>query len=357
MNKNILVWGLTAISIYLSSSLLSVCSAATMQNESSYYNMLLDDDSSVELKSNRDAENTSFNEGNYFSSKNTIKDILECKEFSGFANLLVPDTDKKDLNVHINEFQRIMPYHRNVTAKHTIESLDYLYDEVKKGNQIFYPIYTPEHIKEKEELKDTGLFFFRGKKKAPFALILPGGYFYKSLIHEGFPLALRISKAGYNAFVLSYRQKKVLSGSQDLVEAVNYIKNNFTMLGVSKDDYSLWGASTGAQIIINVAHNSEQTISAGIMKSKPAVNIYTYPISFYGTNEDSPTFIVVGENDKIVNKIVLKSSVANLNNLNINAKYTEMPRLEHGFGIGIDPDAAGSINWISRAIAFWEKNK
>lgn len=89
--------------------------------------------------------------------------------------------------------------------------------------------------------------------------------------------------------------------------------------------------------------------------SKPAVNIYTYPISFYGTNEDSPTFIVVGENDKIVNKTVLKSSVANLNNLNINAKYTEMPRLEHGFGI--DPETAGSINRISRAIAFWGKNK
>lgn len=52
-----------------------------------------------------------------------------------------------------------MPYHRNVTARHTIESLDYLYDEVKKGNQIYYPIYTPKHIKEKEELKDTGLFF------------------------------------------------------------------------------------------------------------------------------------------------------------------------------------------------------
>lgn len=85
--------------------------------------------------------------------------------------------------------------------------------------------------------------------------------------------------------------------------------------------------------------------------SKPAVNIYTYPISFYCTNEDSPIFIVVGENDKIVNMTVLKSSVANLN---INAKYTEMPRLEHGFGI--DLETAGSINRISRAIAFWGKN-
>ena len=104
MKKNRLVCELTAISLYVASSLLSVCSAATMQNESSYYNMLLDDDSAVELKSNREAENTSFNVGNYFTSKNTIKDILECKEFSGFANLLVPDTDKKDLNVHLNEF-------------------------------------------------------------------------------------------------------------------------------------------------------------------------------------------------------------------------------------------------------------
>ena len=32
-----------------------------------------------------------------------------------------------------------------------------------------------------------------------------------------------------------------------------------------------------------------------------------------------------------------------------------MPRLEHGFGI--DPETAGSINGISRAIAFGEKNK
>lgn len=61
MNKNILVWELTAISIYLASSLLSVSSVATMQNESRYYNMLLDDDSSAELKSNREAENISFN--------------------------------------------------------------------------------------------------------------------------------------------------------------------------------------------------------------------------------------------------------------------------------------------------------
>lgn len=50
MRKNKLVWELIAISIYLASSLLPVSSAATMQNESRYYNMLLDVDSSAELK-------------------------------------------------------------------------------------------------------------------------------------------------------------------------------------------------------------------------------------------------------------------------------------------------------------------
>ena len=65
-----------------------------------------------------------------------------------------------------------MPYYLNVTARHTIESLDYLYDEVKKENQIFYPIYPnyPKNlIKEKEELKDTGLFSLEVRKK----LLLP----------------------------------------------------------------------------------------------------------------------------------------------------------------------------------------
>ena len=61
MRKNKLVWKPIAISIYLASSLLSVSSAATMQNESLYYNKLLDNDSSAELKSNREAENISFN--------------------------------------------------------------------------------------------------------------------------------------------------------------------------------------------------------------------------------------------------------------------------------------------------------
>ena len=66
---------------------------------------------------------------------------------------------------------------------------------------------TREKQKAEEPAKShTGLFFFRGKPGAPFAVVSPGGGFsYVGSVHEGFPYAVAISKQGYNAFVLKYR--------------------------------------------------------------------------------------------------------------------------------------------------------
>jgi hypothetical protein len=55
------------------------------------------------------------------------------------------------------------------------------------------------------ELVRLGLFFFRGKSGAPFAVVSPGGGFaYVGFVHEGFPYAVEINKRGYNAFVLNH---------------------------------------------------------------------------------------------------------------------------------------------------------
>ena len=62
---------------------------------------------------------------------------------------------------------------------------------VKRGNKLYYPL----------GQKDAGLFFFPGKRDAPFAGICPGdGFSYVSSIHEGFPLARALSEKRYNAF-------------------------------------------------------------------------------------------------------------------------------------------------------------
>lgn len=327
-------------------------SAACAQNN--YYNMLLDDEAAVKYR--HGADYLSDYKYSFFNAKDTVYDVLNFSWFNGFAKLMMPDTLKEHHDVHLDELQNIMPYHRNVTVTHTLESLEYFALSASEGNTIFYPVYSKAQIAKNAALADVGLFYIRGGQDAPFAIVVPGGYKYRSLIHEGFPVGIRIAKKGYNVFVLSYRQNNVLKGSEDLVNAINMILDRASELKVSKENFSLWGASVGAQVVINVVHNSEKKNSCGRLKGRPAADILTYPISFYGNQDDPPTYVVVGEKDTIVNKTVLKSSVANLKNLKIRADYIEMPRLEHGFGVGIDPDSSVSINWIGRAVTFWEES-
>ena len=65
------------------------------------------------------------------------------------------------------------------------------------GKPIFYDFYTAAQKQEQPAKANTGLFFFRGKPGAPFAVISPGGGFsYVGSIHEGFPYAVEISNEG-----------------------------------------------------------------------------------------------------------------------------------------------------------------
>jgi len=76
-----------------------------------------------------------------------------------------------------------------------------------------------------------------------------GGFAYVGSVHEGFPYAAAISKKGYNAFVLRYRAGQGGAiATQDLAAAISYIYRNADVLGVSPDNYSLWGSSAGARM-------------------------------------------------------------------------------------------------------------
>jgi hypothetical protein len=79
-------------------------------------------------------------------------------------------------------------------------------DDADDGNTVFYRYYTDAQRREEPARSNTGLFFFRGRRGAPFAVISPGGGFsYVASVHEGFPHAAAISSKGLNAFVLRYR--------------------------------------------------------------------------------------------------------------------------------------------------------
>ena len=67
-------------------------------------------------------------------------------------------------------------------------------------------------------------------------------------MHEGFPYAAEISKAGFNAFVLKYRAGQGgIVATQDLAAAIAFIFRNADALGVTTRGYSLWGSSAGAR--------------------------------------------------------------------------------------------------------------
>ena len=182
-----------------------------------------------------------------FSEQNTVGDILRAPEFKGFAKKLLPwdDESRNNPEVKISEIGRLMPYHNNIVPADILASLNYLLAEIRQGKQVFYEIY-PKQDKRQE---NTGIFFFRGKPDAPFAIICPGGGFsYVGSLHEGFPLALELSKQGYNAFVIKYRSGSPDWAMQDFATAISFIFSKAGGLSKSTDNYSVWGGSAGARM-------------------------------------------------------------------------------------------------------------
>lgn len=97
-------------------------------------------------------------------------------------------------------------YHNYITGERAVETINTMIDYVHDGNKLFYDIYSDADKQADSRKNNTGLFFFRGEPGKPFAIVCPGGGFsYVGAIHEGFPLAIALSKMGYNAFSIQYR--------------------------------------------------------------------------------------------------------------------------------------------------------
>ncbi|MDR2064529.1 MAG: alpha/beta hydrolase, partial [Prevotellaceae bacterium] len=188
--------------------------------------------------------------GTYLTVNDYVRDIVNHPAFDGFGELLLSrDNNSSYHNTSISNVGSLMPYHGNVRPEVVVASVNYMIDEVNSGKTIFYSIYTEEQKQRDPAKRNTGIFFFRGKARVPFAIVCPGGGFsYVGSLHEGFPLAQRISELGLNAFVIRYRIGSERYATEDLAAAITYIFRNAESLGVSTKDYSLWGGSAGARM-------------------------------------------------------------------------------------------------------------
>ena len=169
-------------------------------------------------------------------------------------------------------------------------------------------------------------------------------------MHEGFPYAVEINKCGYNAFVLRYRAGRGgRSATEDLAAALTFIVRNARGLRVAADDYSLWGSSAGARMAAAIgSHGTAQFGGATLPPPATVVLLYSGH-SDLGPSEP-PTFVAVGENDRIAPPAVMKRRVVALQNAGTDVAFHEYAGVGHGFGLGIDTSAEG---WIGDAVRFW----
>lgn len=290
----------------------------------------------------------------HLTTNDSVRYIVNHPAFQGFAQFLLPrDENSLYYDTPLTNVRSLMPYHSHVNPDIVVGALNRMIDDINDGKTVFYDFYTGQQKQQDPGKASTGLFFYQGKPGAPFAIVCPGGGFsYVGSLHEGFPLALEISQKGYNAFVIRYRIGSQQQATEDLAAAISYIFTNADRLGVSTDDYSLWGGSAGARMVGNIALDGVAAFG-GDELPQPATVVIAYTGQSSFSEQYPPTFMTVSEDDSIVNVSVVDRRAENLRKVGIDVEYRKYRHAAHGFGVGVGTDAEG---WVDYAIQFWENH-
>ncbi len=290
----------------------------------------------------------------YLTIDDHVSDIANHPAFDGFGELLLPrDQNAAYYNTPLRQIGTLMPYHSHVEPDVVVEAVNHMIGEVNNGKTIFYDFYDIMQKQQDPGKRNTGLFFFRGNKDAPFAIVCPGGGFsYVGSLHEGFPIAQLISESGFNAFVIRYRLGSGPKAAEDLAAAIAFIFSNAGTFEVSTDGYSVWGGSAGARMAGDIALAGVSEFGGGNLP-KPAVVVMAYTGQTTWSADFSPSFITVAANDGIANVNTVERRVENLINAGVDVEYRRYTSAGHGFGLGTGTDAEG---WVDLAVHFWQKH-
>lgn len=285
------------------------------------------------------------------TEKTTIQEVINRPSFQGFGHLLFPINWSIHEKMTLKELSssRVYLWYSHIQVSKTIAIIRKL-DEDAKNHVIFYNIYSKEEILKDPSKRNTGLFFFKGKENAPFAICNAGGGFaYVGAMHDSFPHAYKLAQKGYNAFVLIYR---VEHPYKDLARAIVFIYDHASLLQVNPHHYSLWGGSAGARMAATLGNKKTLASYVGIDIPQADAIIMQYTGYRYVSKDDAPTFACVGTQDYIADYRIMKRRLEMLQSLNIPTEFHCFKGLSHGFGLGEGTIADG---WIDDAIAFWER--
>ncbi len=277
-----------------------------------------------------------------------VRDMVNHPAFAGFGEHLVPHPGDAQSDLPLREVGQLMPWHNHVRPGMVVAALNRMIDDAMTGKTVFYPFHA-----EGEKRERTGLFYYRGRSGAPFALIFPGGGFaYVGSLHEGFPLADALSREGDNAFVLHYRTGGQAVAYKDMAAALSWIFRHAEELEVATEGYSLWGGSAGGRMAADLGSYGAAAFGGGHIP-RPATVVMGYTGHERYTKNDPPTFAVVSRDDPIASPRVMERRIAALNAAGVDTEFHLYRNAGHGFGVGTGTDAEG---WVKLALRFWEKH-
>lgn len=284
-----------------------------------------------------------------FTTKTPVQTVIHDPAFGSFGRLLFPVNSSYWSGTTLGSLK--LTWYSHIDPNETVEISNSLRERALFGETIFYDIYTDPEKAADPAKRNTGLFFFRGRPGAPFAICNAGGAFaYVAAVHDSFPHAMELSKRGYNAFALIYRPG-AQTACEDLARAITFIFDHAAELRVDTRCYSLWGGSAGARMAAWLGTYGPAAFGGGDL-SRPGVVVMQYTGLDEYSSGDPPTFVCVGDSDWIAPWRGMKARVDAMSARGIPTEFHCYPGLGHGFGLGTGTAAE---DWLDLAVRFWEQ--
>ncbi|MGI5887807.1 MAG: alpha/beta hydrolase-fold protein [Oscillospiraceae bacterium] len=283
-----------------------------------------------------------------FTEDTLIEDVINDPAFDSWGRLIFPVEEGYYSGDTLGELQ--LAWYNYINPEKTVEIVNYFYENAQQGNQVFYDIYTDEEKAVDPAKEDTGIFFFRGSPGAKTAIVSAGGGFaYVGAMQDSFPVALELSKMGYNAVALIYRPDAT-TACEDLAHTIAYLEEHADELQIDMTDYSLWGGSAGARMSAWVG--ADGTAAYGEEEyPQPAIVVTQYTGLSEVTGNEPPTYANVGTADYIADYQVMQNRIDAIRANGTDAEIEVFEGLPHGFGLGEGTVAEG---WVDHAVSFWE---
>ena len=284
------------------------------------------------------------------TAQTEIESVISDADFSPWGRLIFPADSGYWSGRTLGTLR--LTWYSHIDAAKTVEIVRYFKAQTLRGEPVFFDIYTEAEKQSDPRKRNTGLFFFRGKRNAKFAICnAGGGFMYVGAMHDSFPHALELSKRGYNAFALIYRPG-AQTACEDLARAIAFIHEHAAELQVDTADYSLWGGSAGARMAawlgsLGTEHFGEKAFL------RPSAVIMQYTGLSEVTGNEPPTYACVGTADGIASYRVMEEYVRRIKANGTDSEIEIFNGLPHGFGLGTGTVAEG---WIDHAVQFWKKN-